>query len=355
MQQPGSLADERPAGDAAVWADAARLLESALGQRGARRQRTLAAFVRDRMEADACQIIVRPPQQREYVEVANLDYSSQTASALERLFPQSKWIRALGEPWLPPSVSSERSQAFRKGAFYRNHLEAVGFGDGISAPIGDRRHPHAIVHLSSAGEEFFGEPERTRLATLVPVIDAYLAPLRQDDALRPGGRADLVIRLDGDTVVTAVGDELPAVLREPRSQEVLTRFLRIRPLDGGQEEADHGFAADLRGLISLGGVWHQCRREGIDGAVVRALPSLPAGLTARELDVLTLVARGESDAEIGERLSISPRTVHAHMRNLMAKLDCSTRTRLAIRALRAGWCDLFLLLPGDDATGASAA
>jgi DNA-binding NarL/FixJ family response regulator len=62
-------------------------------------------------------------------------------------------------------------------------------------------------------------------------------------------------------------------------------------------------------------------------------PSYPDGLTAREVDVLRLVAQGLSNAEIAEQLIISLLTVKAHMRSLYNKLGISSRsaaTRYAI-------------------------
>lgn len=59
----------------------------------------------------------------------------------------------------------------------------------------------------------------------------------------------------------------------------------------------------------------------------------PAGLTAREMEVLRLVAQGLSNAEIAEQLVISLLTVKAHMRSLYNKLAISSRsaaTRYAI-------------------------
>jgi len=65
----------------------------------------------------------------------------------------------------------------------------------------------------------------------------------------------------------------------------------------------------------------------------KAPPAYPDGLTAREVEVLRLVALGLSNAEIAERLIISLLTVKAHMRSLYNKLGISSRsaaTRYAI-------------------------
>ena len=51
-----------------------------------------------------------------------------------------------------------------------------------------------------------------------------------------------------------------------------------------------------------------------------------SGLTAREVDILDLVANGLSNAEIAERLVLSERTVHAHLRSIFDKLGVNTRT-----------------------------
>ena len=59
----------------------------------------------------------------------------------------------------------------------------------------------------------------------------------------------------------------------------------------------------------------------------------PAGLTAREVEVLRLLAQGWSDAQIAEHLVISPRTVNRHTTSLYGKLNVSSRaaaTRYAI-------------------------
>ena len=50
------------------------------------------------------------------------------------------------------------------------------------------------------------------------------------------------------------------------------------------------------------------------------------GLTARELEVLQLVTQGLTDAQIAEKLVISPRTVEAHVRSFLSKLGVSSRT-----------------------------
>lgn len=59
-------------------------------------------------------------------------------------------------------------------------------------------------------------------------------------------------------------------------------------------------------------------------------------LSARELEVLTLLALGYANKEVADRLHVSVRTVETHRASLMAKMRISTRRELVAEALRAG-------------------
>ena len=69
-------------------------------------------------------------------------------------------------------------------------------------------------------------------------------------------------------------------------------------------------------------------------------PSLDQ-LTDRELEVLALVARGLSNAEIAERLYVSPATAKTHVGHLLTKLDARDRAQLIVLAYESG-----LVTPG---------
>jgi DNA-binding CsgD family transcriptional regulator len=64
--------------------------------------------------------------------------------------------------------------------------------------------------------------------------------------------------------------------------------------------------------------------------------TLPGGLSPREVEVLQLLARGMTDAEIADALFISPRTVHGHLNSIYGKLDVSSRTAAVARAFSEG-------------------
>jgi len=58
----------------------------------------------------------------------------------------------------------------------------------------------------------------------------------------------------------------------------------------------------------------------------------PAGLTTRQLDVLNLLGEGLTNAEIADRLVVSPRTVEHHVAAVLTKLGARTRREAARRA-----------------------
>ena len=64
--------------------------------------------------------------------------------------------------------------------------------------------------------------------------------------------------------------------------------------------------------------------------------ALPDGLSAREAQVLVLIARGLSNREIGAALVISEHTAANHVRSILRKTHCSNRTEAASYAHRRG-------------------
>ncbi len=74
----------------------------------------------------------------------------------------------------------------------------------------------------------------------------------------------------------------------------------------------------------------------LNGTVASGSSSLPGGLTDREVEVLSLVAAGFSNRDVGEQLFISPRTVARHLENIFFKIGVSSRTAAAAFAIEHG-------------------
>jgi len=64
-------------------------------------------------------------------------------------------------------------------------------------------------------------------------------------------------------------------------------------------------------------------------------------LTAREVEVLGLIARGLTNRQIADQLVISEATVRTHVGNILGKLHLTTRTQAALYALREGLASLY--------------
>ncbi len=64
--------------------------------------------------------------------------------------------------------------------------------------------------------------------------------------------------------------------------------------------------------------------------------ALPEELTGRELELLTLIAAGSTNAEIAEHLVISPLTVKSHVSRILTKMSARDRTQLVVMAYESG-------------------
>jgi NarL family two-component system response regulator LiaR len=70
------------------------------------------------------------------------------------------------------------------------------------------------------------------------------------------------------------------------------------------------------------------------------LPLADEPLTEREVEVLSLVARGFTNQEIADRLFVSERTVRTHVSHILSKLHLANRTQATLYALRTGFASL---------------
>ena len=86
-------------------------------------------------------------------------------------------------------------------------------------------------------------------------------------------------------------------------------------------------------------VARRLRERGIRGVPRGPRPRTrenPAGLTARELEVLPLIAEGLRNSQIAKRLIVSEKTVDHHVSAILRKLDVQTRGEAAAEAARLG-------------------
>ena len=115
------------------------------------------------------------------------------------------------------------------------------------------------------------------------------------------------------------------------------------PLWVGFRERHDCVLAEARSALGEAGftaAWEEGRRTPLGATVELVAPARSEvsidsaeGLTTREVEVLALVADGLTDAEVAERLVVSIRTVHAHLRSIYRKLDLHSRSAATRYAL----------------------
>jgi DNA-binding CsgD family transcriptional regulator len=121
-----------------------------------------------------------------------------------------------------------------------------------------------------------------------------------------------------------------------RIQAIISRALSPEPdLDVIFSElagmGAHGVAGGLRRELQRRGVKRVPRGERA------STRENPAGLTARETEVLGLLSKGLSNAAIAETLFISKKTAGHHVSSVLLKLDVSSRGQAAALAVAKGW------------------
>jgi len=114
--------------------------------------------------------------------------------------------------------------------------------------------------------------------------------------------------------------------------------------DAGAEEIQRAIEAVMQGRAAIDPAVQHHLVDAVSGAlpVEPAAPELPDGLTAREAEVLALIAEGLSNAEIAARLVVSEATVKSHVNHLFMKTGVRDRAQAVTYAYRHG-----LALPHD--------
>ena len=105
----------------------------------------------------------------------------------------------------------------------------------------------------------------------------------------------------------------------------------IRQVREGESPLDPAIARKV--VLHMSG-----KRPATATVVDRAAPA--EELTARELEVLRLLAQGLNNSAIAEMLSISDRTVQAHLTNIFAKMHVTSRLEAVLAGIRRGWLSL---------------
>ena len=96
----------------------------------------------------------------------------------------------------------------------------------------------------------------------------------------------------------------------------------------------------IRTVANGGAIFSPGIAQRVLGYLNSPAPNVPRQvfdeLTAREREILELIARGKTNSEIAEALSLSPKTVSNNISNVLAKVQATDRAKLMLMALEAG-------------------
>lgn len=177
-----------------------------------------------------------------------------------------------------------------------------------------------------------------------PGFEVVAEAANVDDARRyVRGHHPNVLVLDLNMPGGSSLEHIPAIRAESPGTEIVVLTMQNEP----------AYAREALSAGALGYVLKEAAEEELVEAIKRAAvgdtylnprlgarvaaeppPGPPDGLSERELDVLRLIALGYTNAEIGEQLHLSVRTVETHRSHIQQKLALSTRSDLVRYALQ---------------------
>jgi DNA-binding NarL/FixJ family response regulator len=196
---------------------------------------------------------------------------------------------------------------------------------------GVQAYVDTLPHLEVVGEAGDGRQALDLLQEFVtlgrPLPDVVLMDLHMP-------------RMDGVAATEAIGRAYPDI-----KVVVLTSFGEVERVHAALAAGAAGYVlkdadpAEVATAITAAAVGE----VHLDAAVARQLARRMAApqvgltsLTAREREILTLVAQGHSNRDIAGHLVISERTARTHVSNVLSKLHLSSRTQAALLAIREG-------------------
>jgi predicted ATPase/DNA-binding CsgD family transcriptional regulator len=185
---------------------------------------------------------------------------------------------------------------------------ALGQGDHATARVA---YQESIAIFKELGDKWF----------IAVSLDGLAAVISAE------GRPDRAARLLGtaEALLEAIGAPLPPHCRPAHERTLDAIRSRLNRENLAAAWAEGRTMTPEQAVVAL-------QQPGVEPTATSS-SAYPAGLTAREVEVLRLVAEGLTDAQVAEKLFISLRTVNAHLRSIYAKLGVGSRnaaTRYAV-------------------------
>jgi two-component system, NarL family, response regulator len=191
--------------------------------------------------------------------------------------------------------------------------------EGIVAIIG-RQSDMAVTGTATNGlqavEVFFQNPPDITLMDLQLPLLSGLDAIRRIRSVEPSAKIIVLTTYHGDEDV-----------HQALAAGAATYLLKEEVLD------------DLAGVVRA--VHNGARPLSEDVQRILATRSSHTPLTAREIEVVELIAQGLRNKEVGQALGITEETTKVHVRNIMNKLGVQDRTEAVTMALRRGIIHLY--------------
>lgn len=144
------------------------------------------------------------------------------------------------------------------------------------------------------------------------------------------GEAMWAARLFGtaQALCEAIHGALPPFVREMQKRAIDTALAQLREKAFAAALAEGRTMTPEQALAARGPVKTPTTASEGSSSIphTRKAPQYPAGLTEREVEVLRKVAEGLTDAQIADRLVISPSTVNSHLKSIYSKIGVSSRS-----------------------------
>jgi len=227
---------------------------------------------------------------------------------------------ALAREWFEESLVIVQEVGDREGALETLlDLGRVAVAQGDLA-VARRRYQHCLTILQEIGSQEFLAACLEGLAAL----EAAQGAPRQ--AARLWGSAEVLREVMGTPMHPVYRANYEQAIAQARAMLGEQAF-RDTWAEGRSMTPQQALAAQEPEMIPAGG-------SGVpQPPATTQTPAYPDGLTAREVEVLRLIAQGWTDAQIAEHLVISPRTVNRHTTSLYSKLNVSSRAAATRYAL----------------------
>ncbi len=191
----------------------------------------------------------------------------------------------------------------------------------------------SVPDMDVVGEAASGQDTLTQATALEPdviLMDIQMPDLNGLEATRRLLRAQpqvgvimLTMFEDDDSVFAAMRAGARGYVLKGADQSVVLRA--VRAVANGESLFSPEIAKRLMHFFG--------------GLAPSAPPEIFPELTAREREVLTLIAQGDTNAEIAAKLTLSVKTVRNHVSNIFNKLQVADRVQAALRAREAGFGD----------------